>query len=243
MKGKFPIPLFPIFFAISPLWTLLARNPGEIVPAMAIRFSLLFIGLTWLMIWVVYLLTHDALRSIIIGTLIIWSIDSSGHTYRMLAGYFSPPFSYWLQPIVLVLSGLLVLFLAQKDVWRRLKPERWGTGSISYLNVLSILSLLFAIWPILQFWKDAKDDTPIPWNESFTPREIGFTVPGSPPDIYYIILDGYGRQDVLEEVYGYRNEEFLSYLRSRGFFVADEAHSNYIQTPLSLSSSLNFDYI
>ena len=243
MRRKFPIPLFPIFFAISPLWTLLARNPGEIVPAMAIRFSLLFIGLTWLMILVVYVLTHDALRSIIIGTLIIWSIDSSGQTYRMLAGYFSPPFSYWLQPIVLVLSGLLVVFLAQKNVWQRLKPERWGTTSISYLNVLSILSLLFAIWPILQFWKGAKDDTPIPWNKSFRPREISFTEPVSPPDIYYIILDGYGRQDVLEEVYGYNNEAFLSYLRSRGFFVADDAHSNYVQTPLSLSSSLNFDYI
>ncbi len=243
MKSKFPIPLFPIFFAISPLWTLLARNPGEIIPAMAIRFSLLFIALTWCMIGIVYVLTRDTLRSIIIGTLIIWSIDSSGHTYRMLAGYFSPPFSDWLQPIVLALSALLVIFLAQKDVWQRLKPERWGRASIPYLNLLSVLSLLFAIWPILQFWKEARDDTPISWSESFQPREISFTKPSSPPDIYYIILDGYGRQDVLEQVYGFNNEEFLSFLRSRGFFIADQARSNYVQTPLSLSSSLNFDYI
>lgn len=243
MKGKFTLLLFPTLFAISPLWTLLARNPGEIVPSMAIRFSLLFIALTWLMIAIVYALTHDTLRSVLIGTLIVWSIDSTGQTYRMLAGSFQPPFSYWLFPILLALSGLIILFLARRDVWQRLKPERWGTTSIPYLNVLGIFSLLFAVWPILQFWQEAKDDTPIPWEESFTPQEISFTQPASPPDIYYIILDGYGRQDVLDEVYGFNNNQFISFLRSRGFFVADQAKSNYVQTPLSLSSSLNFDYI
>ena len=243
MKGKFSIPLFPTLFAIYPIWTLLARNPGEIVPAMAIRFSLLFIALTWLMIWLVYLLTKDSLRSIIIGTLMIWSIDSSGHTYRMLIGYFSPPFSNWLYPLLLVLSALLIIFLAQKDVWQRLRPERWGKASTSYLNWISLLSLVFAFWPMLQFWRDAKDDTPISWRESFTPQEISFTKPASPPDIYYIVLDGYGRQDVLENVYGFNNAAFISFLTSRGFFIADQAHSNYVQTPLSLSSSLNFDYI
>ena len=243
MKGKFSIPLFPTLFAISPLWTLLARNPGEIVPAMAIRFSLLFIALTWLMIGAVYLVTHDRLRAIIIGTLIVWSIDSMGQTYRMLAGSFPRPFSDWLFPILLGLSGLIIVFLARQEVWQRLKPERWGTASISYLNLLSILSLIFAVWPIIQFWQDARDDVPVSWKEEFTPLQISFTKPVSPPDIYYIVLDGYGRQDMLENVYGYNNKEFISYLESRGFFIAQRSHSNYVQTPLSLSSSLNFDYI
>lgn len=243
MKGRSRFPLFPILFAISPLWTLLARNPGEIIPAMAIRFSLLFIGLTWLMVGIVYVLTHDTLRSIIIGTLIVWSVDSTGQIHRMLSGYFSLPSSSWLFIILLALSGLVIVFLAQKNVWQRLRPERWGTATIAYLNVLSILSLIIAIWPILQFWKDARDDSLVAWNRSFTPKEISLTAPDLPPDIYYIILDGYGRQDVLEQVYGFNNKEFISFLESRGFFIADNAHSNYIQTPLSLSSSLNFDYI
>lgn len=243
MKGKFSIPLFPTLFAIYPIWTLLARNPGEIVPAMAIRFSLLFIALTWLMIGIVYLLTRDKLRALLIGTLVIWTLDSSGHTYRMLVGYFSAPFSHWLYPILIGLSGLLIVFLARQDVWQRLRPERWGTASIPYLNLISLLSLVVAIWPILQFWREAKDDMPIPWNESFTPQNISFTAPSSPPDVYYIVLDGYGRQDVLEQVYGFNNNEFITFLESRGFFVAEQAQSNYVQTPLSLSSSLNFDYI
>ncbi|HMB23244.1 MAG: hypothetical protein ACM33V_01020, partial [Chloroflexota bacterium] len=214
-----------------------------IVPAMAIRFSIVFTALTWLMIWFVYLATHDRLRSIFIGTLAVWSIDSSGQIYRLLAGYFSPPFSYWLHPLLILLFAALVIFMAQKTVWYRLKPERWGAKSILYLNLVGGLFLVLAVLPIFEFWADAKDDAVIPWRESFTPQAVSITKPASPPDIYYIILDGYGRQDMLEQIYRFNNDKFTAYLKSRGFFVADMAHSNYVQTPLSLSASLNFDYI
>ena len=63
------------------------------------------------------------------------------------------------------------------------------------------------------------------------------------PDIYYIILDAYGRQDVLQSLYEFDNSSSLGELRTLGFYVADQSSSNYIQTMLSLSSSLNVDYL
>ena len=63
------------------------------------------------------------------------------------------------------------------------------------------------------------------------------------PDIYVIILDGYGRQDVLKEIYHYDNLAFIGQLETRGFYVADDSHSNYIQTAYSIASLMNFDYI
>jgi len=66
---------------------------------------------------------------------------------------------------------------------------------------------------------------------------------GHPPDVYYIILDGYGRTDQLKRVLGYDNSEFIDGLKSLGFYVPDRNHSNYCQTEISLSSSLNLDYI
>ncbi|MFX1593904.1 MAG: hypothetical protein ACFFCL_14530, partial [Promethearchaeota archaeon] len=63
------------------------------------------------------------------------------------------------------------------------------------------------------------------------------------PDIYYIILDAYARQDILQSVYGYDNSEFITYLRQNGFFVADKSRANYNLTLASLSSSLNFQYL
>jgi len=72
---------------------------------------------------------------------------------------------------------------------------------------------------------------------------LDLNVGSDPPDIYYIILDGYGRSDVLKNEYGYDNSDFLKALEDLGFYVAECSQSNYAQTQLSLSSSLNFNYI
>jgi hypothetical protein len=66
---------------------------------------------------------------------------------------------------------------------------------------------------------------------------------GSLPDIYYIILDGYARADVLRDTLSFDNTEFLAHLEQEGFYVAHRSRSNYCWTPLSLASSLNFSYI
>ena len=63
------------------------------------------------------------------------------------------------------------------------------------------------------------------------------------PDIYYIILDGYGRQGFLAREYGFDNAEFLDSLRNKGFYVAPNSRANYPWTLPSLTSSLNFAYL
>ncbi|MFA6253380.1 MAG: sulfatase-like hydrolase/transferase [Patescibacteria group bacterium] len=63
------------------------------------------------------------------------------------------------------------------------------------------------------------------------------------PDVYYIILDGYARQDVLKDIYNYDNSDFINFLKTKGFFVADDSTSNYNQTFLSLASTLNINYL
>lgn len=63
------------------------------------------------------------------------------------------------------------------------------------------------------------------------------------PDIYVIVLDGYARQDILENLYHYDNSEFIGQLEELGFHVADQSHSNYIQTAYSMAAFWNFDYL
>lgn len=62
------------------------------------------------------------------------------------------------------------------------------------------------------------------------------------PDIYYIILDMYAREDTLRKLLDYDNSEFVDYLTDKGFYVADKSHSNYTTSYLSVSSSLNMAY-
>jgi hypothetical protein len=63
------------------------------------------------------------------------------------------------------------------------------------------------------------------------------------PDVYFLVLDAYGRSDVLRTRYGFDNRAFLDRLRSRGFVVADRGAANYCQTALSLASTLNARYL
>lgn len=63
------------------------------------------------------------------------------------------------------------------------------------------------------------------------------------PDLYVIVLDGYGRHDVLQRMYRFDNTPFIAELEKRGFFVARRSRSNYIQTVLSLAAMLNLDYL
>lgn len=67
--------------------------------------------------------------------------------------------------------------------------------------------------------------------------------PESLPDIYFIILDCYSRNDLLIEIADFDNSEFLAAMQARGFYIAHEARSNYSTTPDSLASSLNMQYL
>jgi hypothetical protein len=62
-------------------------------------------------------------------------------------------------------------------------------------------------------------------------------------DIYFIVLDGYARQDVLDKYYGFDNGDFLRQLQARGLQVSTQGSSNYAWTFLSLVSTLNMRYV
>jgi hypothetical protein len=63
------------------------------------------------------------------------------------------------------------------------------------------------------------------------------------PDVYFILLDGYTRADILAKDFHFDNSPFTHYLRDKGFYVADKSRSNYAYTYLSLASTLNMNYL
>jgi hypothetical protein len=63
------------------------------------------------------------------------------------------------------------------------------------------------------------------------------------PDVYHIVLDGFGRPDVLRALYGADLGAFVATLQERGFDMTSNAVTNYVQTYLSLASMLNADYL
>ena len=66
---------------------------------------------------------------------------------------------------------------------------------------------------------------------------------GDRPDVYYIILDGYSRADVIKNDLGYDNTPFLDQLRGLGFVIGSCSRSNYDATHTSITSSLNMEML
>ena len=69
-----------------------------------------------------------------------------------------------------------------------------------------------------------------------------FAAAANKPDIYFIILDAYSRQDLLKADFNFDNSPFVDQLTGMGFQVLQCSRSNYNATALSLSSMLNLEY-
>ncbi len=74
------------------------------------------------------------------------------------------------------------------------------------------------------------------------PVEVAPTV-AELPDIYLILVDGYPRADVLERIFDIDNAPFIEELASRGFDVAEQSHSNYVFTQLTLASMFQMRHL
>ena len=85
----------------------------------------------------------------------------------------------------------------------------------------------------------------LPIEEAFRLKgnQVWSGVPERTPNIYWIILDSYPGKKILKRQYHYDNTKFLIELRSRGYFIASNSFANYSNTLLSVSSTLDMDYL
>ncbi|MCZ6529468.1 MAG: hypothetical protein O6949_03930 [Chloroflexi bacterium] len=128
-----------------------------------------------------------------------------------------------------------VLFLGGA-VWI-LKSLRDAQPATRVLNLVSAALLVFPMISIVSYRVGSPAVAPQETQDLRLPA--GQVSPG----IYYIVVDGYARQDTLQAVYELDNEPFLQALEEWGFYVARGARSNYAQTSLALASALNVDYV
>jgi hypothetical protein len=68
-------------------------------------------------------------------------------------------------------------------------------------------------------------------------------MPAARPNVLFVIVDGYGRRDVLSKVAAFDNQEVVRALQERGFTVLKKSVANYPVTYLSVSSILAANYL
>lgn len=115
----------------------------------------------------------------------------------------------------------------------------------SLTRVLNLVSVVLVAMPLIQgglYFFNQRSAAAIENNQAAA-ASPALTAPAELPDIYFIVLDAYGRQDLLKRTYAYDNSEFIDFLRSEGFYVADCSHSNYNHTWFSVATTFNMDYL
>jgi hypothetical protein len=234
-------PFYAVLFALYPVITLYARLPGGVQPSTTLRVILLQTLLVAILFLVIYRFNKNTLRAGFIAGLVVFYFSSTGHLYSVLQSLQIPTWSH----LAIVVFGLFIIAtMSHRLVWEKYLTSARLTTITSYLNLIAVFSLVYPAYQISGVLWDARDDAVVPWNQLIRQNIPMQTVVAEDlPDIYYIILDGYGRNDSVQDVFGYDNSDFIRSLEERGFYVADESRSNYIRTVASLSSSLNMDYI
>jgi hypothetical protein len=235
LVGFFERGLFaPVLLSIQPVLHLFSINLAELNFSEVVRSLLvsLFFGL--LILGLAYLLLRDWRRASLAASPFIFLFFLFGDMAAWCAGAFG------LGPARADLVILIVVFLLLGGwVWLLQKRFKDLASLNLYFNLLAVLFFINTGMRLTNYLLENGLSLP-----SKAPVQAAVIDSAeSRPDIYYIILDAYGRQDILQAFYELDNSSFLNELSARGFYVADESSSNYIQTMLSLSSSFNMDYL
>ncbi|MCX6840727.1 MAG: hypothetical protein NTX53_00290 [candidate division WOR-3 bacterium] len=224
---KRPFPFHHLLLALTPILFLYSHNaaklpiaPSELLLPLTVSLAAA-LGL-WLLFWLVM---RNGRRAALVVSLFLALFFLYGRALAAIGSKTAPG----LLPAIaagILLLGFLVFGLPRKE---------FG-GLTVFLNLVSLalvfINLITGIPAMLCTGARA-------------PAGQALEAPAEParPDIYYIILDGYARGDILNSVYGYDNSAFTGWLAQHGFRVARSSRSNYSQTYLSLASSLNMTYL
>lgn len=135
---------------------------------------------------------------------------------------------------LIILTSLIVLIYKSKKSFQKLNI---------ILNLFSVMVVCLQIFNIINYQIVSSSTKiilkPTPDNsDSLEKKPVD-----NWPDVYYIILDGYGRHDIYQNLYNYDNSTFINYLKSKNFYIAEKSTTNYNKTLLSIPSTLNMNYI
>ena len=234
--------LHPALFAILPLLSLWAANYDKLTPTDVFSaFIISLVGTLFLYLLFCRILRNNR-KAGLLTTLMLLLFFTYGHVYDSIKGIklfgliigrhrFLGPM--W---VVLLVAGAILI----------LKFEGLAAFLNRYLNQIGLVLVVLTAGNLIFLYYQSETQKARP-NAALSniPGLSTMAVASNPderPDIYYILLDGYSRDDVIRNYYKFDNSSFISELRDIGFVVPACAQSNYAWTALSMPATLNMNY-
>ena len=227
----------PILVAVAPILALLGFNIQFATISETLRALLLAVAGTFLLLLIAFWLFKDIAFASALTSLITFTFFAYGHLVAYLDDFIG---QRYVNDFVSVTFAALILFtfvILRRNAKLADPTNQFFVIAASILILINIAGIGF-----FEFSQ---------WRANRASADLSATEAGgntgasraTAPDIYYIILDGHARSDVILDTVGYDNTFFTEQLTELGFFVAQCSQSNYWQTNFSLGSIFRMDYL
>ncbi|WP_213770424.1 sulfatase-like hydrolase/transferase [Bradyrhizobium sp. dw_78] len=140
----------------------------------------------------------------------------------LVGGHNLVPFAIGCWVVAIVLAAVLVGVLS---------------GSAVLLPTMALVGIVYIV-PAAISLIDARSH-PVVVND---PKALAL-VARRDPNVYWIVLDGYPRQDVLQQFFDFDNGSFVEGLKALDFTVYDRALASYPETIFSISSTTSMGFL
>ena len=244
----------PFLIAFFPIIAVYSVNIGLIQLEQFIFPTLLIVGSAFLFFLCLKYILKNRKKAALIVSLAFITFFSFGHVYNMInqnsIGDTDLGSNSILLPIFAVLFGIGSFLI--------IKTKRELNDATSIVNTISVVFIFVIIIMVgieafgcdeclIQqdtSWEfDFFSDERVDFSSYFEDHSFSISESGSIPNVYYIILDGYPRNDVLKKHLDFDNSEFTNFLKQLGFHVAESSHANYTLSSTSIPSTMNMNYI
>jgi len=229
--------LHPFLLGLYPVVALLGHNISQMRISEATRATLVMLSVVTLVVILLRLIFRNWQQAAFMTTFLIVVFLSYGYLHDFLKQTNSD------LPIVrhrfLIPFFLLVISIG---FWWIKKVHDLNTWTLA-LNMIGLVAVVFPLYQIVSYRVITSIEMFSKRSEAASNEELPVSNDLVYRDVYYIILDAYARDDILQEMYGYDNSEFLDQLRAMGFYIAECSQSNYSKTSHALLSTLNLNYL
>jgi hypothetical protein len=218
--------IHPFLIALYPVLSLLESNQDQMAVQGAFRSMLISVIIALGLFLIVRLVVKEWGKASLITSMALILFFSYGHLYRViryeeLFGIVVGRHRY------LIILWLLILGIWSWFVVKKIRQaDLWNTT----FSLVASAAIFLPLIGIVQ--SELKPGVDLQTSHEYQPLQQTSDVHlnKNARDIYYIVVDGYGREDILVDIYGFDNSEFITFLDEEGFYVAEESKGNYIQT-------------
>ena len=235
------IPFYPLLLCIYPVLFLWVANYVQ-VPSYAIQRSLLVsIGAATVICLACLAAARNLRKAALLAGLALLFFFFYGQLFSLVDNHTLLGFNYGRHRFMLPFLGFLYL-VGAFFILRAKSDLRNLTLSFNLVGVFLVGLSLVQLGLLIE--NDAsrisnKRAGHLPVEASASTQAVETNT----PDVYYFLLDGYDRQDLMESDVHLDNQKFISDLENLGFVIPNCTQSNYTTTVTSMAATLNMNYI